>query len=221
MIIAEDRHKHTHSNSSDCNGIFESKPNQTLTLVLDFKMEGLLPLVNQHLDQFRRHGCLSHWDEDHFVSRALTVVASGKAPNEIAAQTNRDIFLDAPLDTLQIFPDITMSETTRSDHTLVQSLLWNSSTAYYASASFKKAIGHVTRGQLTQGQLEGLSSQIRTAHEKGLLVRYWNTPVWPTSLRNYIWQLLMDEGADVLNVDDLQAAAFLDWRKREHSLFDG
>lgn len=216
-----DRTTHRNVSSSDCHGIFESNTNQTLVLLLDFKTEGLLHLVDQHLEQFRKKGCLSYWDQDHLVSRAITVVASGKAPNEIAAQTKRDIFLDAPLDHLRDTSSFTVNHTTAGGQAAQEFFLWNSSTAYYASVSFKKAIGHVGRGHLNNEQLQSLRSQIQTAHEKGLLARYWDTPAWPTSLRNYVWQVLVDEGADVLNVDDLQAAAFLDWRRVEHKLMDG
>lgn len=48
--------------------------------------------------------------------------------------------------------------------------------------------------------------QIQAAHGKGLKARYWDTPAWPKSLRNHIWDVLWREGADALNVDDLKGA---------------
>ena len=93
---------------------------------------------------------------------------------------------------------------------------FNSSTSYYASVSFNSAIGTVWRGHLSQRQMEMIRGQIRGARRRGLKVRYWDTPAWPISLRNHIWHVLMKEGADVLNVDDLRSASRLDWRKWRH-----
>lgn len=93
---------------------------------------------------------------------------------------------------------------------------FDNSNSYYASTSFAKSIGFVWRGHLSPRQMEILRGQIRGAKRRGLKVRYWDTPSWPVSARNHIWQVLMDEGADVLNVDDLKAAATEDWRRRVH-----
>ncbi len=83
--------------------------------------------------------------------------------------------------------------------------------SYYASTSFSEVIGTVWWGKLSNEQVDLIRGQIRGAHHRGLKVRYWDTPSWPTSLRNYIWDLLLQEGADVLNVDDLEAVRTEIW----------
>ena len=45
------------------------------------------------------------------------------------------------------------------------------------------------------------------AHGKGIMARYWNQPAYPIGTRNAVWRILWDEGVDLLNVDDLAAAA--------------
>ena len=45
------------------------------------------------------------------------------------------------------------------------------------------------------------------AHAKGIMLRYWDQPGWPISTRNGIWRQLKDEGVDIINADDLEAAA--------------
>jgi len=85
--------------------------------------------------------------------------------------------------------------------------------SYYASVSFSKSIGFPWRSRLSAKQLELIRKQIRGAHAQGLKVRYWNLPAWPRGLRNHIWHILVREGVDVLNVDDLVGATRRDWRK--------
>jgi len=96
---------------------------------------------------------------------------------------------------------------------------FNPSTSYYASVSFNHAVGFIWRGHLSNRQMNIIRGQIRGAKKRGLKARYWDTPSWPISLRNHVWHVLMKEGADVLNVDDLRSAARLDWRKWRHEWF--
>lgn len=77
--------------------------------------------------------------------------------------------------------------------------------SYYASASFSEVIGTIWWGKLSNEQVDIIRGQIRGAHHRGLKARYWDLPSWPTSLRNYIWDVLVQEGVDVLNVDNLEA----------------
>lgn len=93
---------------------------------------------------------------------------------------------------------------------------FNASTSYYASISFRQAVGYVWRGHLTPRQMEIIRGQIRGAKARGLKARYWDTPAWPISLRNHIWHVLVKEGAGMLNADDLRAAATQDWRRWQH-----
>lgn len=198
--------------SDNRQGLFDLAPNQTTVLLLDFKTEAidLLPQVQQSLEPLRQDNYLSFWDGDQFVNRPITVALTGNAPYEhsIDSSMHRDIFFDVPFAKLQ-------EQVQRG-----QTKQWNTSNAIYASTSFAADIGALQNGRPSSHQLNTLRAQIKAAKSQGLKVRYWATPSWPTSLRNYVWQLLLDEGADVLNVDDLRAAAFLDWRKVRHTWID-
>ena len=90
---------------------------------------------------------------------------------------------------------------------------YNKTNSYFASVSFTASIGHVWGSRLSQDQLQIIRAQIRGAHERGLLVRYWGVPYWPLGLRNHIWHILVREGADIISVDDLRGAVWGDWRK--------
>ena len=88
---------------------------------------------------------------------------------------------------------------------------FNSTNSYYASLSFNKAVGRVWRGRLSPRQMEIIRGQVRGAHRRGLKVRYWDLPAWPLKLRNHVWDVLIKEGVDMLNVDDLRGASKLVW----------
>lgn len=203
-------------------GVFDEDPDQTLVLLVDFKTNGekLFPIVQQQLQPLREKDYLSYWNGAEFISRAVTVVGTGNAPFDLitANTTRRDIFFDAPIDILYdaaSFSSYTIARrgqgSTGTAHTTADS--FNSSNSYYASTSFGSSIG-LPYGSLSARQLDLLRGQIKGAHDRGLKARYWETPSWPTSLRNHVWEVLMNEGADMLNVDDLRAAATLDWTRR-------
>ena len=89
--------------------------------------------------------------------------------------------------------------------------VFNVSNSYYASVAFGEAIGQLQDGEFSQHQLDLLRGQIRGAHERGLKARYWDLPFWPISLRNHVWDVLVKEGVDMLNVDDLKGATKRNW----------
>jgi hypothetical protein len=205
-------------------GIFYTAPKQTLVLLLDFKTKGetILHHVQEQIEPLRKSGSLSFSNGTDFITRAVTIVATGNVPYDLITQTNihRDVFFDAPLDELH---SSTIEHKSRSGMGQKQARPrdWNANNSFYASTSFPHNFGRVWLGELSPSQLNLLRGQIREAHLRGLQVRYWDTPAWPISLRNNIWRVLLEEGADVLNVDDLRTAAFVDWRSVQHDWYNG
>ncbi len=180
-------------------GVFSMSPNTSLVLLLDFKTNGeeTWPTVLAQLDDLRSQGWLKTWTPtEGIVERPLTIVASGDAPfnSIIANDTYRDIFYDAPLTNLTIDTP------------------YNTNNSYYASTSLSKAIGRVGSWKLGAGQKATITSQVQRAKELDLKSRYWDTPAWPVGWRNRVWENLMELSAEVLNVDDLIAAARWDWQ---------
>jgi hypothetical protein len=88
---------------------------------------------------------------------------------------------------------------------------FNETNSYYASVSFSQAVGRLFQGHLTPHQLSIIRGQVRGAHRRGLKARYWDLPAWPLGLRNHVWEVLVKEGVDILNVDDLRAASRKVW----------
>jgi len=180
-------------------GVFDTDSAQTLTLLVDVKTDGVATFqkVVEQLKPLRSRGWLSNFDNGEVSIRAITVVGTGETPFEevVARATSRDVFFDAPLDKLA------------SDDR------YNSTNSYYSSVSLIDAVGHTLFGGLRDGQRQTIRSQLKAAHDRGLKARYWDLPPWPISFRNYMWQILLEEGVDVLNVDDLRGAAHQDWSK--------
>ncbi|KAF2158436.1 hypothetical protein M409DRAFT_31049 [Zasmidium cellare ATCC 36951] len=223
-------------------GVFKTRPQQTLTLLVDLKDNGhdAFPVLQKQLHALRERNYLTHWSGNEVVQRAVTVVATGDTPFDmlIANSTYRDVFYDAPLDRLWEAPrspidhqDPIHALDSEMDYGLAMSMqdspapnihginYFNTSTSYYASTSFSKTVGFVWRGHLSPRQMEIIRGQIRGAKRRGLKARFWNTPSWPIALRNHIWHVLVKEGADVLNVDDLAGAARQSWTMRVHQLW--
>ncbi|KAJ9397100.1 hypothetical protein DTO282F9_6033 [Paecilomyces variotii] len=213
-------------NGSDLAGVFANDPSQTLVLLLDFKTDGdvLWQHVVDQLDSLRQAGYLTHFNGTAVVQRPITVVATGYAPFHliVANSTYRDIFLDAPLDKLRFrdpspFDQPALEQEAQQQQEQEEgeyiSEDYSLSNSYYASVDFRKAIGPLFHNRFSQAQLELLRDQVRAAHTRGLKVRYWGTPTWPRGLRNHIWHILVREGVDLINVDDLREATMQDWRK--------
>ncbi|KAJ5800228.1 uncharacterized protein N7518_002296 [Penicillium psychrosexuale] len=221
-------HSHTH-------GVFGTDPAQSLILLIDFKTAGAATwhAVMKQLAPLRDRGYLTHFNGDELIQGPITVVGTGNTPfNLVTANTTyRDIFFDAPLDKLvgtdqpdSSIPDAALFPRTDLGTDLGQgqsgmpavitASTFNTSNSFYASVSFKKAIGYPWPFHFTQRQMDLIRSQVRIAHQHGLKVRYWALPSWPRSLRNHIWRVLAQEGVDILNVDDLVDATKGDWNTR-------
>ncbi|GAP93153.1 putative PLC-like phosphodiesterase [Rosellinia necatrix] len=189
-------------------GVFDTDPDQTLVLLVDFKTDGAKTLreVQSQLEPLRARDWLTYVEDDVVHQRQITVVGTGRTPFDLLMQnsTRRDIFFDAPLN--ELYEDPGIPDTSDAE----ERFIYNSTNSFYASVNFKRSIGTVWSSP-DERQLRLIRGQIKGAHRRGLKVRYWNTPAWPISLRNKIWHTLMAEGADILNVDDLKAATRKRW----------
>jgi len=181
-------------------GIFDTDPTQTLILLVDLKTGSAetWPWVMKQLQPLRERGWLTFYEDGKVHERQVTVVGTGNLGFEmiISNSTYRDAFFDAPLDKLE-------------------NSGFNSTNSYYASVSFWDTIGNVwfRGGQPSPDQLAKIRAHIKEAHARGLRSRYWELPPWPIHTRNRVWQILVQEGIDLLNVDDLEGATKEDWMK--------
>ncbi|PLB51123.1 hypothetical protein P170DRAFT_474669 [Aspergillus steynii IBT 23096] len=232
------------ANDQPLQGVFDTDPSQTLVLLIDFKTDGeaTWKSVAAQLSPLRERGYLSYFNGTDVVEGPITVVGTGNTPFNLVMDNtaHRDIFFDAPLEKLAENDDIDdhalldpdqhvaheqAVQAESSTENVGQGLsgipaanirpnTFNSTNSYYASVSFKNSIGFPWSFHLSEAQMSRIRAQIEAAHRRGLKVRYWGLPSWPRSLRNHIWSVLVREGVDILNVDDLQSATKKDWRPR-------
>jgi len=194
--------------SHDRNGVFDTLPEQTLILLIDFKTDGetLWPHLLSALQPLRSRGFLSHTNDSHVISGPITVVGTGNTPfHLVTANPHHDIFFDAPLSEMYEENPSPSPSSPNNTYTPLNS--------FYASAAIAPSLGSPIpeNGHLTPTQLATLRGQLRGAHRRGLKARYWELPFWPIGYRNRLWEVLVEEGVDVLNVDDLKGASRRDW----------
>ncbi|TVY39336.1 Altered inheritance of mitochondria protein-like protein [Lachnellula occidentalis] len=217
-------------------GVFDTDPDVSLVLLIDVKTSGpeTWPWVLAQLEPLREKGWLTFVQNDTLHKRPITVVGTGNTPFDVltANSTYRDAFFDAPLETMwearHATKDSPSSDLLDEDEGLdlpsrplndvgqglsgtTANSSFNELNSYYASVSFNKAVGRVWRSRLTPKQMKIIRGQIRGAHRRGMKVRYWDLPSWPLGLRNHVWDVLVREGVDVLNVDDLRGVGRVVW----------
>jgi hypothetical protein len=194
--ILEQRNVSTASTSNKETGVFDTDPNTSTILLIDFKSDGhkIWPVLQTQLQKFRDNNWLTYYDGTTLYQGPLTIVGSGNTPFELVQQnsTNRFIFYDAPLQS-------------------VSQPQYNTTNSYYASANLKAAMGGLWLGTFSWKQENNVKQQIQAAAQKGLKSRYWDTPAWPIGMRDRVWAKLMEFGVGVLNVDDLVSATRWNW----------
>lgn len=148
-----------------------------------------LPVVLEALKPLRDAGYLTtYYSNGTLVSSAITVIGTGNTPLDFVRNLDpRDCFFDGPLANL-------------SD-------IFKPSLSPIASTDYAVAVGWNGIGTIPDDQLTGLKKLISDAHALGIGARFWDTPGWPLSARNNIWKVLLENGADWLNADDLEAAS--------------
>ncbi|KAI4860750.1 hypothetical protein F4820DRAFT_435903 [Hypoxylon rubiginosum] len=189
-------------------GVFDYDPEQTLILLVDVKTDGAetWPHVMSQLEPLRSRDWLTYVKDGVVQRHQVTVVGTGNTPFDLVVEnsTYRDAFFDAPLAKMWVDPDDPDSTPTK------EAAAYDETNSFYASTSLMEAVG-VGFGGFGDDQIRRIRGQVKGAHKQGLKVRYWDTPGWPIAIRNKVWHTLMEEGADILNVDDLRSASKLEF----------
>ncbi|KII85730.1 hypothetical protein PLICRDRAFT_178761 [Plicaturopsis crispa FD-325 SS-3] len=182
------------ANQTSVNGVFDTSSGTSLQLLVDMKTDGnaTLPVVLRQLASLRDAGYLTtyHTTNATLNASAITVVGTGNTPlaGIRALSPARDIFFDAPLDTLAA-TDI------------------DASISPLASTDYSGAVGWSGIGDIGAAQAANVARLVGDAHARGIKARFWDTPGWPVGARDAVWKALAERGADWLNADDLEAAS--------------
>ncbi|KAJ3757196.1 hypothetical protein EV360DRAFT_46525 [Lentinula raphanica] len=182
------------ANQTSPNGVFDTSSGTPLQLLVDMKTDGdsTLPPVLTALQPLRRLNYLTTFTNNTLTPSALTIIGTGNTPlQRIKSLSPRDIFFDAPLASLNDDPDT----------------IYNTTLSPIASTDYEVAIGWDGIGDISETQAGEVERLVGEAHRRGMKARFWDTPGWPVQARGKVWEVLVEKGADWLNVDDVEAAS--------------
>ncbi|GAA5979991.1 hypothetical protein JCM5350_005988 [Sporobolomyces pararoseus] len=177
-----------------------------IQLLIDLKTRGneTYHAVLNELEPLRKRNWLTRWNGTHVIPGPVRVLLTGNGINndvrsQVASQTERDVFLDAPL--------LKLDETWQGIDG--QTYGWNSTLSPMASTSFSSASKWSGRQPITSPERFHLSKLIESAHSQGIKTRFWSTPRWPSFARERVWRTLLELETDYLDADDIEAVSSL------------
>ncbi|GEQ66711.1 hypothetical protein JCM33374_g374 [Metschnikowia sp. JCM 33374] len=188
-------------------GVFFDSPESTLNLWFDLKTNGsdTYLALKEHLKPFSERQYLASYDngKQEYVDGPVAVTLTGDVPWSLIEEEDgnsglRNVFLDCPLHKI--------GDANEED------LQRYSRLCLFASASLQELIGEEDyRSSLRQDFNEVSRAKLKqsfdAAHTLGIKTRVWGGVDWPIHVRDEHWRSLWELGCDLINADDLQAAA--------------
>lgn len=209
-------------------GLF-TDPAQSFVLLLEVKTSSpaaLSTLVAQ-LNALRQKGYLTRVEgRDEVVAGPVTVILTGHN-GAVNRPYHDEIFYDTSLDELALedydqpwkiprggrgglLPPSSSSSSSDSRDSRKPSAV---TALFSATANFHDSIGRPRRGRFSPQQLALIRAQVQAAHRRGLQARYYGIPQGRGRLSEYIWRVLVHEGADLLDVDWEESYRHAWWRR--------
>ncbi|PYH90767.1 hypothetical protein BO71DRAFT_67242 [Aspergillus ellipticus CBS 707.79] len=204
-------------------GLFEKDPMQQFTLFLEIRspLHAAWPHLASQLASLSDRGYLSHRNGTQIVPGPVTVVLSGKDGLSIGDThvISHDSVYDSIFFDERLSPEIGRSSAVQGSMEEEQNptpqstqLPGDNAIQHSVSVKFSQAIGSPHRGRFSRQQIELIKSQVREAHQRGLLVRYEGIPCYSEGMHRVIWRILTKEGADLIEVD-WTGCASRGWRR--------
>ncbi|CEH18403.1 ALTERED INHERITANCE OF MITOCHONDRIA PROTEIN 6 [Ceraceosorus bombacis] len=169
-----------------------------IQLLVDLKTEGrkTLEATIKALHPLEQKGYLTTYKDGKITKGPIVVIGTGNTPTDaLAALQSRNIFVDCPLGKL--------SEDFQIEG---QAYAYNSTLCGIASTSLGSlAPGYKGLMDPSADVVSNLTKAIDDAHLRGIATRVWDTPVWPSFVRDRVNGLLLSLGSDWINADDLDA----------------
>lgn len=194
-------------------GVFYNAPEEPLYFWLDLKTEGrdLYREMGARLERFGARDYLAHYDRatGAHVAGPIVVTLTGNVPWELLEEETaeaesgraRYVYADCPLHQFEQASQAQMEQYARQ--------------CVFASALLAQLVGEAGRsraaraGSFDSELREALARAFARAHEYGIKTRIWGGVEWPVQVRTAHWRELWELGCDLLNADDLAAAATL------------
>lgn len=187
-------------------GPFYNSPELTLYFWLDLKTDGvdLVQKLKPRLKPFLDSSYLQYFDHESGQTQEgpLAITLTGDVPWDFLEETqkseNTHLYVDCPL---QNFVDADEEMFSKYEKMCI-----------FASASLEQLLGTESytaakRDDFTEAQQEQLRKFFDAAHSHGIKTRIWGGVDWPVSVRHAHWDTLWRLGCDLINADDLLAAA--------------
>jgi len=155
-------------------------------LVIDVKTEAesTFEVLSEVLEPY--HNLFTRRENGEWTEGAMKLLISGNRPELDAELPDRIAFIDGRI------PDI--GEGYSPDLYPLISDNWNNYFNWDGT------------GEISEEEYEELVSIVESVHEEDKMIRFWATPD-----RESVWEVLLDAGVDVINVDDLHGMReFLD-----------
>ena len=76
-----------------------------------------------------------------------------------------------------------------------------------ASGDYQVLVGWDGLTALNSTIQKKIADIVDRAHFLGVKTRFWDTPLYPIYARDAVFRALLEGGSDILNADDLEAAA--------------
>ncbi|OJJ76311.1 hypothetical protein ASPBRDRAFT_192458 [Aspergillus brasiliensis CBS 101740] len=188
------------------------------------------PRLSSELALLSERGYLTHRNGTQVIPGPITVVLTGRGQVNLddlsvdRGNVGNSIFLDDPLvmgaEESAAVQTSTEDEREGSEQDSQGTFsgfdgppfLTKALHMYSVSINFTETIGSPHRGRFSRQQIERIQSQVRTAHQRGLLARYEGIPCYSEGMRRTIWRILVHEGADLIEVD-WTGCASRGWRR--------
>lgn len=187
-------------------GLFYDAPEIPLYFWLDLKTEGtdIYAHLKKYLSRFIDKDYLAFYDHETgtMLPGPVIITLTGNVPwdvlNNETETTNRYVYADCPLHEFLGAGDDKMKKFKK--------------TCVFASASLEQLLGKesyqtAVRGDFSDEQQAKLKQIFDVAHENGIKTRIWGGVDWPIHVRDSHWTTLWRLGCDLINADDLAAAA--------------
>lgn len=180
------------------NGFGGVRPIQVLVEIKSKDGETSWPHVVDAFEPFRSKGWLTRYENGKIHYGPLIVVGTGGTPfDQIAPRTKRDVFWDCSLNSI--------SSTTDIDGTKYH---FNSTVCPMSSASYiDVAPPYVGLTPPSDNQAKKFRKDIVDAHKIKTTTRFYGVVDWPASAKYNDFNMLVEQGSDWLNLDDMSDAA--------------
>jgi hypothetical protein len=141
-------------------------------------------ILHKRLQRYK--DIVTQFKPDGVNDKPVTIVISGNrlSYNEMQNQLERYAVLDGRLEDL-------------GAHT-------NPHVMPFISDNWRKHFRWQGVGEMPKDELEKLQYIVRVAQQHNQKVRFWATPDQPSEERERVWMMLLEQGVDLLNTDDLE-----------------